>query len=620
MTGAYGGAHREIVLRVVGRGSAWIARARVRLQHPVVAVGLGLVLLQAVYRGWAAAGGWFYGDDFELVEAAHRSGLTWRYLLSPHDSQFMPGGRLAAWLVSEAAPLAWWPAATQMVALQLLAGLAALAMLVTLFGARWLILVPLAFYLFTPMTISGYMWWASALNQLPMQAVTFLSVLLLVTWLRRRGRGWLLGLAATVTIGLLCYVKTLLVIGVLVAVAVLWPREDGDARAGGVLGRARSRLPAVVVLLVVAVAYLAYYTSRVPTPLSSGSPIDYGALFRTMFVTALPTTLVGGPWSWTPDNPPLGRVATPAWVGGILFGVLVLALALAIRRRVARAAPILVALAYLAVNFVLVARARAVYLGGGAGLELRYLADAAPVLCLCLGLAMMAPRSEEPAPPAASTPRPDRRRELAAAVVVVGLVASAAVSTTRYVGLWHADYPTRQFVTAVADQTRGARLVVADVPVPPSVVPVISAPANLPSRLLSTVPGFRAADAGNDLLVLDEAGTARQAAVAASASSTPGSAPGCGYRVDSGSTQTIELDGDAPPLWWAEIRYLADRDGEVELTLSGRTDTYRVLRGPHRLFVQGEGDPGRISLRTEGSTIMCVDQVLIGDLQPWEPL
>jgi hypothetical protein len=61
----------------------------------------------------------------------------------------------------------------------LLAGLAALRLLRALFGERPAILIPLAVFLFCPLTMPALGEWSSGLESVPLQLATFMAQLIL---------------------------------------------------------------------------------------------------------------------------------------------------------------------------------------------------------------------------------------------------------------------------------------------------------------------------------------------------------------------------------------------------------------------------------------------------------
>src|SRR3546814_2308227 len=82
------------------------------------------------------AGSWFYADDYRLIGDARAGGLTLEQLGDPFDSQFMPLGRLIAWVVADSGYVNWPVAAGSILLLQAIASFACLLMLVVLFGDR----------------------------------------------------------------------------------------------------------------------------------------------------------------------------------------------------------------------------------------------------------------------------------------------------------------------------------------------------------------------------------------------------------------------------------------------------------------------------------------------------
>jgi len=155
-------------------GPGWVGRAAL-----AVAVG-GLVL-----KGWVAFRGYFLVDDFIFQARAAREPFL-SNLLTEHAGHVMPGGMLVAWLTTEAAPLNHTAVVVTILAAVATSYALCWRMLTTLVGARPAALVPFVFYCFTPLLLPATVWWAAALNALPLQMAGFAAVTAYVR-LRRTG-------------------------------------------------------------------------------------------------------------------------------------------------------------------------------------------------------------------------------------------------------------------------------------------------------------------------------------------------------------------------------------------------------------------------------------------------
>ena len=157
-----------------------------RLSRHLVLYGVVLVLLQLAFRAWALAGSWFYFDDIAFMSRAMNEPLDASYLLESYGGHLMPGGFLAAWLLTKVAVYSWAPWAAVLLALQALAGFGMLRLLVSLFGRRPLVLALLAGYLAYVFTLSAGIWFAAGINQLPMQVALVFGLHAHVEYLRHR--------------------------------------------------------------------------------------------------------------------------------------------------------------------------------------------------------------------------------------------------------------------------------------------------------------------------------------------------------------------------------------------------------------------------------------------------
>ncbi|WP_433759868.1 hypothetical protein [Nocardia sp. CA-135398] len=364
----------------------------------VLGVALGFVVVQLGIRGWVAGSGFFYWDDLILVGRSGSYSL-WSadLLLYNHDGHFMPLAFATAWVVTAIAPLTWAGPVVSLVVLQFAASVAVVRMLVVLVGVRWAILVPLGFYLFCPLTLPAYAWWAAALNALPLQfalAWVIGDAVRLVETGRRRyavSGGVVLGVA------LLFFEKSVIVPFAAFAVAVLARHVDGLGSALRVV--ARRGAPLWGWSGVVIACWLAGYLTVVDVSAVHTSPAELRDLLPGATSLGIVPTLFGGPWRWERWLPSTPWTDPPSWAVVLAWAALCALVLLTLRARL-RVGPVWVTAAvYALVAQLPVALARS---GPNTAAELmqslRYFADIAVVLTAAGALIVRArPRDQAPA-------------------------------------------------------------------------------------------------------------------------------------------------------------------------------------------------------------------------------
>ncbi|MDN4163121.1 hypothetical protein [Nocardioides abyssi] len=610
---------------LIRRARAIGGRTRRPLDGPGVVLGaaVAMVLAQLGFRAWALAGGFFYGDDYQLVdEATAADGLSAGQLVEPYAAQFMPWGRFLAWVASTSDQLSWPLLAATSLAMTAAASACCVWMLVTLFGTRPGILVPLALYLTTAVTMPAMMWWAAALNQVPLQAVVFAAVAAWVHYLRTRRLRWLAVTLVILGFGLCCYVKTLLVFPVLAFLALGWFATGGPVRR--VLTVVRAYWPAVLSGLAGGAAFLVYYVLRVPQISSDERPVGAWELAHRMLGDSFTTGVLGGPWHWTTDIAPVARATPPEWSVHVSWTVIALVVAgLALRRERTWRAWVLLA-AYLAGDFVLLLTTRAQVVGSVAGTEYRYLTDAACALVLCLGLASMglvgaAQPSRTRAEPLL-TKVPGRRLVAAATVLVAG---SGLASSWAYARVWHDDHPGKVMLGGAIEELEGvSSLDLADQALASDVSGAFGPPYNSLSVLLPMLSGVaQFPDSTERLHVLREDGTIVPAQVDDALEAAPGPVPGCGWRVREPG-RDIPLPGPALAIgWWVQIDYLVSADTALRVEAGGTSTTADLVSGLGTVFVRVVPDDDFDTIRLEGldpGVTLCVDALVVGQAEPEE--
>lgn len=582
-----------------------------------------LISLAMLLRGWGLYRSWFYLDDFRLVEDASRAGLGGDYLLAPYDSQFMPVGRLLSSLVADAGLMSWSTAATLTLALQLLASLSCWWMLTTLVGSRWAILPPILLYLGSSMTLTSFMWWAASLNALPLQICFFAGVATWVRYLRGQGNRWLLLTVLVLVLGMASYVKALVLLPLLAGLAVgFFAPGEGLARTGAAV---RRWWPALVACGLLGSTYLAYYVVSVPqlvVPTSESEDIVL-PLAGTMLGRALPVGLVGGPWTWSRLNPPVGIVDPPEVMVGVAWMVLVaVAIVLALmRRRTGRVWALLGG--YALASYLLLLTTRAPVIGSIIGLEYRYLSDVTCAAALALALLIAPLRADEQGTVRRSARSRflDHRAPLAGAVLTVLVAGSCVFSTLRYVEIWHQENPGREFLQRAQSGLAAGPYDVADEVVPGEVIPGNLFPFNTTSRLLPlVVDQVSFPQVSGDLVVIAPDGEPRRALVDPVTTSRRGPDQGCGWKVD-GPTIIPMVSSTVGFTWWVRVGYLSSAQGSVEVTAGDDAVAAEVAEGLGTIFLRVDGSVSEVGFsEVPPDLVLCVDSVDVGSLAPGGPL
>ncbi len=610
------------------------AAARVPVRRYVLLAAWGLIAAQLGVRLWILGQRDFNSDDFEYATLANEFPLfSADYLLESHEGHFMPAALLLSGFLARTFPLDWTAVTVALLVLQLLASYAVLRLLRTFMGDRPAVLVPLAVYLFSPLGLGAFTWWAAAMNAVPLQIG--------LAWyaadalrLARTGRT---RYAVTGTLALvlaLAFYERAVILPV-VAGALVWLLNHAyrvRAPLRSALRDARALwLPSLAVLAGWAVLYL----SRDPADAVASPPtLDRSLELSGDLAWTLVPGLAGGPWDWEVLSSGAPLAAAPevlVTVSAVVLAVLVVWTSW--RRR----AGVLVWLLFAGLSglgAVLVSLGRAgSEMSGVLALTYRYFATDAVLFALALGVLFAVPRRGSVLP---SEDRPDRlgsapvpsggRRAsglLSTAVVLLltgAFLVGSAVSTASYIRAWQND-PTGDYLdTALASLASAGDEPLLDQDVPGAVLWAVAAPYNRASRVFLAVedrPPF--ADASHVRRMLDEDGRLRPAVVVPGIVLPPGPVAGCGWPVAGGAPTALPLGGSSSEFsWTAELGYTSAAAGVVRVGVAGGEGAeVPVRRGTHTVYVrlQGTGDAIEISGATADMEL-CVGSGVVGVLQP----
>lgn len=594
--------------RTAGRLLRW-ARG-----HSVLLTALALVAGVMAWKAAITQNAYFKEDDYEFVARAMENGLSFDYLTRVHFGQFMPGGFLLAWVSARLEPFGWGYAAGLILVLHALAGLAVLRMLRVVFGDRPAILAPLLIFLLAPITVPVLAWWAAALNTVFLQVALPMAIASHWHYLRTRRLRHAVAAALWVLFGLVGFVKGFAVPLVLFALTAIY--------FGGLRTALRRYRAAWAMYLTVLVAYGALYVQRsLSAPNSGALPIFDQALgfLWELLCRTFATSVLGGPWRWFARNdwgvaaPPL-----PVVIASLVTLAALVAVTVSYRRRAGLAWAVL--LGYLLVADALpVLWGRVHLLGPFAGSDTRYVADAAPLVALVVGLVLLPVVSEaEPYRRAL----PARERVAGAGGVLLGLFAGASmVSVSLFAGYMGADRRHDYIETARADLAKAPQnTVIYDRLLPSEVLPPTYKSYSLTSRVLGAMASpqlrarMQAPPAALDGMVFDDRGHLRPVDVQG-VPLAPATADRC-WPV-TGGTVVVPVDNrvSRPEGTLVRLGYGARADSRVTLWMGDRATDMKLRQGLGQVFMLAVPGADRITVHDVPSGV-CFGDVTPGQAVP----
>jgi hypothetical protein len=588
----------------------------------VVLSAAALVAAQLAIRGVLAFDGYFYWDDLILVGKAGTEGLlSPSYLFDDHDGHVMPAAFLVAGAITRLAPLVWTGPAISLVVLQLLASLSLLRALHVILGWRPVLLIPLAFALFTPLAVPGFAWWAAALNSLPMLAALAWVCADAILLVRTGNQRYAVTGVLVYFGGLLFFEKAAVIPFIAFAVVALLCHVRGDGSALRTAWRAGIRL--WIASLALTAGWVALYLAVVnQRRWSTDLSMAWDLLWRSITHGIVPG-LAGGPWHWdrwAPSSPwatPPPLAMALGWL--VLLGVLAVSL---IRKQ--RIGPVwLIAVGYVAacqlpIYLMRSSRFTALELAQ----TLRYFTDLVVVLALLAAVGFTAPNRPTPTRPARRLDASPQR-----AVVTVCLAAlflgSSLYSTATFLTSWR-DNPAQPYLRnaraslAAAHAASDAPLL--DQEVDPLVLQRVAYPENLASHMFALLrdrPEF--ATATTQLRMLDSSGRLVNARVTWVRTIVPGPMPQCGYFAQPDKPARMILDGPLLPAdWTVELNYLANTEGSMTLSLTQGPDVkVPVHPGLNRVYARLPGAGDAIAVRANTTALsLCIASGPVGFLAP----
>lgn len=606
--------------------------------------GIAAAVLAAGHLLWFTVellGGYYWQDDFAFLNLAAVTPLG-DLVLHGYNGHLQPGAFLLSWLIATWAPLSWPAAALPIVAMHAVALWLLWRFLVRLHGVRWVLLVPFAVVAFSPLTFVLSMWWAYALQLVPIELALFGALYAHVVYLQRPGLWRAVPTLSFTVIGLAFAEKAALIPFVLLGLTLALTDGRLRARIGHTWRRHGGLWSAFGVLLA---GYVVVHLWRAPVA-DGATPTagDLLSLVRTMIGEGLLPALYGGPWNgdwigFAGIAPPSAVVLAVTW--SLTAALVGLGLWLG-RTRAALAW--VTAGGYLGASVLLVAVARLGPFGALIGTDPRYIADSLPVVVVCAVVALLRPvpmpmpvpaseplsddpggaspeaepasndvtlDADAPGAPPQAKPAPAAVVGIAVLTVVVtaAVVVGAAVSTSQAIPEMRHE-AARNYVENVRAVARiEPDLVLYDAPVPADLMIPLFGDEAMASRALRGL-GLRFDQPTAELRMLDGTGTPRRIGLVTTVGNAPVPNESCGFPVGPQATR-IPLDerveGQRVVVQFGYYTQLA-ADGIVSTPTS--EFPVRFEAGLHQLAFVADGPFTELLVQAEGP--VCVTNALVG--------
>lgn len=588
----------------------------------VVPAATALVLASVAFRAWMLFPSWFLLDDFHFLTTGAEDRPSLEFLFTPYNGNLMPGGRVIAWGVAHTGLVNWQAVATSSLLLHAASATAGVWMLITVFGRRPLVLVPLTVFLTSAMATPSLIWWSAALNGLPLQSAYFVAIGAWVNYLRSRRLRWLAICTLAIAVGLFFWVKAVLIVPVLGFLAIAYFTSGPVWRRPFTVMR---RYPtALVAGLGLVAGYASIYLSRTPDQSNPFSPALALELVGTMVGRAFSSTVVGGPWVWNNFSPPTAYAGPPTAAVTAAWVVIVLVVIYLAARRIRTLRAWVLVASYVAADVVLLLSSRAPTFGAGIGMELRYIADSLVVVTLAVGLATLpivgaVESSAERIEPILARPAP----RWVSAALVVAIAIGGVASSFQYSQIWHHQNAGRDYMLRVKAQLdqRGPTDFVPQI-APEEVFSSLAAPANNTDRILPLLSHqAQFPDVSTSFVMIDRHGLFHRADIEDVIRSPKGPVTGCGWKVTE-KTKTIPLSGRAFDfVWWVRVAYLGSSSSPVTITLGDTVVQTGTRSGLNDIYLRIEDTFDEITFSgLDEDTTLCIDEVQVGGTKLGDPL
>ncbi len=587
---------------------------------------MALIAVQLGWKAYLLSHFYFRQDDFQLMDHALSSGFSLRYLFTIGPEQLAPAGRAFTWVLVRVSLYDWTLASTCTIILLAAVSVAMLRLLLLLFGRRTAILIPLTIFLFTPLTLPGLSFWTTTLLWLPLQLTMILAVSSHVRYLRSGSAAHAIAAAAWLVTGMLFDELGVLVPVLLFALTSAFLTPDRPSRWWRAAVRVLRRYwRAWAMYGTVAAGYLVVYLVQLPTsvqqPTSPPSLSSALTLASTMLRVSFVPAALGGPWRWHAQG---GGYGDAAQVPGLtqaswMLALLVVAASVRYRRHALRAWVVLAGWLVLAdllpVVFSRLTELPATRLGA----DLHYVADSAPVLALCVGLAFWPVIGED------QPYRVARPTSLPRAVTTLTLVGAVVLGS-----FWSgAAYVTQTASTVTRSYIAHARLALARAPAGTVIVTGPTPATVMFARFLGTAAQtsqvlqplapkasrirFTTAPAGviRDLMIFTSRGTLRPALDIGASSVHPTGTTGC-WPVLAQPTR-IPLRASLFAYGWiVRLRYSGPAT-EIQLRFGAAVRDARLEAGTHDLYVPVIGAGNAVVVRRlDPGPPVCIARVTVG--------
>lgn len=576
-------------------------------------VAIVLILLQAVSLIVLLNHSYFRADDYWYLSGTIEQSLG-QYLFQSYSGHLMPGQFLLVELAQWAAPFHFAVVVAMLVVLQAWASSFVWRLLRALVGASWAALAGLVVFLFAPLAVVSSVWYASALQTIPLQLVTAAVLLHQVRYIRSRQTSAAVWAAVWFVVGLFMWEKSLVILLVVALVTMLW-FPDGKGLRGAFLGLWRDRRVWAVFAVSAAIYIPVYLALTTQVEVADAPSSLYGRVVWAALTGGVVPYLLGGPFVdaiGSIDRTPLVRHGVwylAAFVAGVVATV--------VRRRSAWRAWCLLAV-YLMVDVVAVTASRGGYFGILVGRAPRYFADVTVVAAIALPLALAPLRSpfEHAGDDVSSLPMEpemNRGRTLAGASVALVYIAASLV-TSSYVVRGIPVERIRSFVGAARnDLSALGDVVVYDAPVDPEVMALGSSRQFLLGMDLPVRFGVPT----SQLYTLDMDGHLRPSTLGSTTAGKIDEGP-CGTRVDNGASVRVDLER---PLfewrWVVRLDYFIGADAAVAVSVADTRHETVVRSSEHQLFVEVTGELDHIDLGLiAGTDPLCLTAVTVGTVSP----